>query len=96
MRTPTPGQRSAVTRWAFYTLPPTHLEAALAHELGHHLGGGDWVSLLEFLVLDSGSVCLDRSACPRPINESACLPSDLRSSVGFVLIGYLGCPAGGA
>jgi len=46
--TPTPGHIVGVTRWALYTLPPAHLEAALAHELGHHLGGRDWVSLLSF------------------------------------------------
>lgn len=46
--TPTPGHVVAVTRWALYTLPPRHLEAALAHELSHHLGGRSWLSLLGF------------------------------------------------
>jgi Zn-dependent protease with chaperone function len=46
--TPTPGHVVAVTRWALYTLPPQHLEAALAHELSHHLGGRAWLSLLGF------------------------------------------------
>ncbi|MDX2974320.1 M48 family metalloprotease [Kribbella solani] len=46
--TPTPGHTVAVTRWALYTLPPAHLEAALAHELSHHLGGRAWLSLISF------------------------------------------------
>lgn len=46
--TPTPGHTVAVTRWALYTLPPQHLEAALAHELSHHLGGRAWLSLIDF------------------------------------------------
>jgi Zn-dependent protease with chaperone function len=46
--TPTPGHTVAVTRWALYTLPPQHLEAALAHELSHHLGGRAWLSLISF------------------------------------------------
>jgi Zn-dependent protease with chaperone function len=46
--TPTPGHVVAVTRWALYTLPPTHLESVLAHELAHHLGGRSWLSMLSF------------------------------------------------
>lgn len=46
--TPTPGHTIAVTRWALYTLPVRNLEAVLAHELSHHLGGRAWLSLLSF------------------------------------------------
>jgi Zn-dependent protease with chaperone function len=46
--TPTPGHVVAVTRWALYTLPPSHLESVLAHELGHHLGGRSCLSMLSF------------------------------------------------
>lgn len=46
--TPTPGHVVAVTRWALYTLPPSHLESVLAHELAHHLGGRSWLSMLSF------------------------------------------------
>jgi Zn-dependent protease with chaperone function len=46
--TPTPGHVVAVTRWALYTLPPSHLEGVLAHELGHHLGGRSWLSMISF------------------------------------------------
>lgn len=46
--TPTPGHTIAVTRWALYTVPGQHLEAVLAHELSHHLGGRARLSLLSF------------------------------------------------
>jgi Zn-dependent protease with chaperone function len=46
--TPTPGHVVAVTRWSLYTLPPSHLESVLAHELSYHLGGRSWLSLLSF------------------------------------------------
>ncbi len=46
--TPTPGHTVAVTRWALYTVPAQHLEAVLAHEVSHHLGGRAWLSLLSF------------------------------------------------
>jgi Zn-dependent protease with chaperone function len=48
----TSGHTVAVTSWSLYTLPVSHLEAVLAHELAHHLGGrplfgvlGLWYSL---------------------------------------------------
>jgi Zn-dependent protease with chaperone function len=40
------GHLVSVTRWALDALPPEHLKAVLAHELGHHLGGLPWVRLL--------------------------------------------------
>ncbi|MDT9692491.1 M48 family metalloprotease [Streptomyces sp. P9(2023)] len=39
------GHMVGVTRWAL-KLPPERLEAILAHELGHHLGGHAWAGLL--------------------------------------------------
>lgn len=41
------GHIVAVTRGAL-TLPPHQLEALLAHELGHHLGGHSWATLLTY------------------------------------------------
>jgi Zn-dependent protease with chaperone function len=41
----TSGHIVAVTRTAL-DLPPHHLAAVLAHELGHHLGGHSWAALL--------------------------------------------------
>ncbi len=40
------GHTVAVTRWALTTLPPRQLEAVLAHELAHHLGGHTWAGAL--------------------------------------------------
>ncbi len=45
---PTAGHTVAVTRWSLYTLPPSHLEAVLAHELAHHLAGRSWLTMLAF------------------------------------------------
>jgi Zn-dependent protease with chaperone function len=86
--TPTPGHTVAVTRWALYTLPPSHLEAVLAHELSHHLGGRAWLSLLSFwysiparctLIAVRALVRLGRA-----VPAIGCLVG------GFVLLGYLG------
>lgn len=44
----TAGHTVAVTRWALWNLPPAHLTAVLAHELGHHLGGHAWATLLMY------------------------------------------------
>lgn len=43
----TSGHIVAVTRAAL-ELPPNHLAAVLAHELGHHLGGHSWAKLLTY------------------------------------------------
>jgi Zn-dependent protease with chaperone function len=86
--TPTPGHTVATTRWALYTLPPSHLEAVLAHELSHHLGGRAWLSLLSFwysiparctLIAVRALVRLGRA-----VPAIGCLVG------GFVLLGYLG------
>lgn len=42
------GHVVAVTRWALRNLPPQHLAALLAHELGHHIGGHAWAGLLTY------------------------------------------------
>ncbi|WP_433193991.1 M48 family metalloprotease [Nocardia sp. CA-107356] len=44
----TSGHIVAVTRAALDRLPPQHLSAVLAHELGHHLGGHSWAALLTY------------------------------------------------
>lgn len=44
----TAGHTVAVTEAAVARLSPTQLEAVLAHELGHHLGGHAWASLLRY------------------------------------------------
>ncbi|MER6158740.1 M48 family metalloprotease [Streptomyces sp. NPDC001868] len=40
------GHIVGVTRGAMRNLPPQHLAAVLAHELGHHVGGHAWAGLL--------------------------------------------------
>lgn len=42
------GHIVTVTRYALTHLPPEHLAAVLAHELGHHRGGHAWSSLLMY------------------------------------------------
>ncbi len=42
------GHTVAVTRWALSSLPPHQLSAVLAHELGHHIGGHAWASLIMY------------------------------------------------
>jgi Peptidase family M48 len=44
----TAGHTVAVTEAAVERLSPAQLEAILAHELGHHLGGHAWASLLRY------------------------------------------------
>jgi Zn-dependent protease with chaperone function len=86
--TPTPGHTVGVTRWALYTLPPTHLEAALAHELGHHLGGRDWLSLLSFWYsIPARCALIGVRALGRLMRA---VPAVGCAVIGFVLIGYLG------
>ncbi|WP_407560543.1 M48 family metalloprotease [Streptomyces sp. 184] len=42
------GHIVGVTGYAVHHLPPRHLAAVLAHELGHHVGGHSWSSLLGY------------------------------------------------
>ena len=86
--TPTVGHTVAVTRWSLYTLPPTHLEAVLAHELAHHLGGRSWLRMLGFWysLPARGALAVVRLLFKliRTVPVLGCL------IVGFFLIAYLG------
>ncbi|WP_166678096.1 M48 family metalloprotease [Kribbella kalugense] len=85
---PTPGHIIGTTRWALYTLPPSHLEATLAHELGHHLGGRDWLSLLSFWYsIPARCALIGVRALGRLMRA---VPAVGCVVIGFVLIGYLG------
>ncbi|GAA2625014.1 M48 family metalloprotease [Streptomyces axinellae] len=42
------GHIVGVTRYATESIPSGHLAAVLAHELGHHVGGHSWASLLGY------------------------------------------------
>ena len=85
---PTPGHTVAVTRWALYTLPGSHLEAVLAHELSHHLGGRTWLSLLSFWYSIPARCAL--IAVRAMVRLMIAVPAVGCLVGGFVLVGYLG------
>lgn len=86
--TPTPGHTVGLTRWALYTLPPSHLEGVLAHELAHHLGGRDWLSLLSFWYsIPARCALIAVRALGRLMRA---VPAVGCAVIGFVLIGYIG------
>jgi Zn-dependent protease with chaperone function len=85
---PTAGHTVAVTRWSLYTLPPSHLEAVLAHELTHHLGGRSLLTMLGFWysLPARAALALVRLLFKliRTVPVLGCL------IVGFFLVAYLG------
>lgn len=86
--TPTPGHTIAVTRWALYTVPVQHLEAVLAHELSHHLGGRAWLSLLSFWYSIPARVTLIAvRALGRQMRK---VPALGCAVAAFLLMGYAG------
>ncbi|QNE21833.1 M48 family metalloprotease [Kribbella qitaiheensis] len=85
---PTPGHTVAVTRWALYTLPGSHLEAVIAHELSHHLGGRTWLSLLSFWYSIPARCAL--IAVRAIVRLMRAVPAVGCAIGGFLLIAYLG------
>lgn len=85
---PTVGHTVAVTHWSLYTLPPQHLEAVLAHELAHHLGGRSWLTILGFWYSLPARAILTAvrllGKLIRAVPAIGCLLA------GFVFIAYLG------
>lgn len=85
---PTAGHVVAVTRWSLYTLPPSHLEAVLAHEIAHHLSGRSWLRMLGFWysLPARGALAVVRLLFKliRAVPVLGCL------IVGFFLVAYLG------
>jgi Zn-dependent protease with chaperone function len=85
---PTPGHTIALTTWSLYTLPGTHLEAVLAHEVSHHLGGRDWLSLLSFWYSIPARCALwsvrGLARLMKAVPAVGCVV------VGFLTLGYLG------
>jgi Zn-dependent protease with chaperone function len=84
----TGGSTVSVTRWSLYTLPPSHLAAALAHNLAVRRHGHLWVSrvmhwysvparLLAFLVWQL-------------VRLSRTIPAIGCTIIGFLLVAYLG------
>jgi Zn-dependent protease with chaperone function len=84
----TAGNTIAVTRWSLYTLPSSHLEAVLAHELAHHLGGRSWLSMLTFWYSLPARAALEVMRLlfklMRTVPVLGCL------IVGLLLVAYLG------
>jgi len=86
--TPTPGHIVATTRWALYTLPPSHLEATLAHELSHHLGGRAWLSMISFWYsIPARSGLIAARAVARLIKR---VPAVGCAIIGFLVMAYVG------
>ncbi|HEU4946196.1 MAG TPA: M48 family metalloprotease [Kribbella sp.] len=82
------GHTVAVTGWAMYTLPPSHLEAVLAHDLATHLRGRTWLSrLVLWYSIPTRIVAL---AVRMLLKLSRTLPAVGCTIVGFLLIAYLG------
>jgi Zn-dependent protease with chaperone function len=84
----TSGHTVAVTSWSLYTLPASHLEAVLAHESAHHLGGrpllgvlGLWYSLPARAALALLRLLFKLM---RAVPVLGCLVA------GFLLLAYLG------
>ncbi|WP_427896709.1 M48 family metalloprotease (plasmid) [Kribbella sp. GL6] len=83
----TAGSTVAVTHWALYTLPPRHLEAALAHELAHHLAMPRALSvLLYWFTLPARLMGKTIMFCLR----HHVLSILAKLIIGFLLIGVLG------
>ncbi|GAB2660968.1 M48 family metalloprotease [Kribbella swartbergensis] len=86
--TPTPGHTVAVTTWSLYNLPAAHLEAVLAHELSHHLGGRTWLSLLSFWYSIPARCALIAVRALGRLMKA--VPAVGCLVIGFVTVGYLG------
>jgi Zn-dependent protease with chaperone function len=86
--TPTPGHVVAVTTWSLYNLPAPHLEAVLAHELSHHLGGRTWLSLLSFWYSIPARCAL--IGVRSLVRLMKAVPAVGCLVVGFLTLGYLG------
>jgi Zn-dependent protease with chaperone function len=85
---PAPGHTVALTTWSLYTLPMSHLEAVLAHEVSHHLGGRDWLSLLSFWYSVPARCAL--WAVRGLVRLMKAVPAVGCVVVGFLTLGYLG------
>lgn len=84
----TVGYTVAVTHWALYTLPPSHLEAVLAREVMVRHGGEPWLSRLGFWY--SIPARLVALALRYLIRLSRTLPAVGWTILCFLLVSYLG------
>ncbi|TCC33713.1 hypothetical protein [Kribbella sindirgiensis] len=84
----TGGNTVSVTSWALYTLPPSHLEAALAHDFSVRRHGHLWLSrVLHWYSVPArlvGFVVWQLLKLSRTIPAVGC------TIIGFLLVAYLG------
>jgi Zn-dependent protease with chaperone function len=82
------GYTVAVTGWAIYTLPPSHLEAVMAHDYATHLRGHSWASRLAlwYSVPTRIVALLVRLL----LKLSRTIPAVGCTIVGFLLVAYIG------
>jgi hypothetical protein len=77
-----------VTGWAIYTLPPSHLEAAMAHDLATHLHGRGWVSRIAlWYSVPTRIVAL---VIRQLLKLSRTIPAVGCTIVGFLMVSYFG------
>lgn len=82
------GYTVTVTGWALYTLPPSHLEAVLAHDLATHLRGRSWLSRVAlWYSVPTRIVAL---AVRLLLKLSRSIPAVGCTIVGFLLVAYFG------
>lgn len=79
------GHIVVVTRKALNTLPPSHLSAVLAHELGHHLKGGPWVLLLVRWYTAPGKIAVRIAAVVLGVILRVVAAMTISSVLGFVV-----------
>jgi hypothetical protein len=82
------GLSVSVTRWALYTLPPSHLEAVLAQDLATHLRGRTWVSRLALCY--SVPTRIVALVVRLLLKLSRTIPAVGCTIVGFLLVSYFG------
>ncbi len=84
----TGGNTVSITRWALYTLPPSHLEAVLAHDLAAHLRGrGWWGRLAHWYSVPARIVGLGIRLL---LKLSRTVPAVGCTIIGFLLVAYFG------
>jgi Zn-dependent protease with chaperone function len=82
------GYTVAVTGWAIYTLPPSHLEAVMAHGYATHLRGHSWPSRLAlWYSVPARIVAL---LVRLLLKLSRTVPVVGCTIVGFLLVAYIG------
>ncbi|HET6295710.1 MAG TPA: hypothetical protein VFG33_20155 [Kribbella sp.] len=82
------GHTVAVTGWAMYTLPPSHLESVMAFDFASHLHGHTWLSRLALWY--SVPARLVAMGIRQLLKLSRTIPAIGCTIVGFLILAYLG------